>query len=177
METPDLVALLRYSPRWGQFQIAAVVCEIDFQETGMPVRTHIASGLNFAGALFATESDKVYYQVLFGEGVGSYRELPDAAPSAVDGLAMVGSFGWMLGWTHDWSESFSSNFTYMSLQENGPHRPTAMNWPRLSDRRWMTRNCASAYLAYCKDGKTRKIPQSRAPKRRNECRFAICPKW
>ena len=78
----------------------------------MPVQTRIASGLNFTGALFATESDKVYYQVLFGQGVGSYRELPDAAPSAVDALAMVGSFGWMLGWTHDWSDSFSSNFTY-----------------------------------------------------------------
>ncbi|MFV1968085.1 MAG: DcaP family trimeric outer membrane transporter, partial [Pirellulaceae bacterium] len=111
-ETPDIVARLRYSPEWGQFQVAAVLRELGFQPTGSRVEKEIAGGWNFTGAVYATGRDKVYYQILYGRGIGSYRGLPDAAPTGVDSMALLNTFGWMIGWTHDWNNQLSSNFTY-----------------------------------------------------------------
>jgi hypothetical protein len=47
-----------------------------------------------------------------GDGNGSYRGLPDAAPSAVNDIGLLPLFAWMVGITHDWSDRLSSNFTY-----------------------------------------------------------------
>jgi hypothetical protein len=109
--SPDLIARLRWSPEWGQFQIAGVARELGYQPTGGPVFTEEALGLNFTGAIFATEKDKVYYQILFGDGIGSFRGLPDAAPRPGE-TGLLGTFAWMMGWTHDWTDTLSSNFTY-----------------------------------------------------------------
>ena len=106
---------------WGQFQLAGVVRELGYQPTGQPVSDATARGVNFSGAIFATEDDKVYFQILFGEGVGSYRGLPDAAPVAADLAGLVETFGWMIGWTHEWRDNLSSNFTYSESRiENLP---------------------------------------------------------
>ena len=90
----------------------------------MPVFTNWAWGLNFTGSVLATERDEVYYQIVFGDGIGSYRDLPDATPS-VRGGNILGTFGWMVGWTRNWTEQLSSNFTYSegridNVPEQGP---------------------------------------------------------
>ncbi len=74
--------------------------------------TDDAWGFNFTGMLEATRSDKVYYQILFGDGIGSYKGLPDAAPAALDVSKTLTVFAWMIGWTHEWNDRWSSNFTY-----------------------------------------------------------------
>ena len=69
-------------------------------------------GFNITGVVRIPCQTKVYSQIVFGEGIGSYRGLPDAAPSAVDRDEVLPLFGWMVGLTHEWTDSLSSNFTY-----------------------------------------------------------------
>ena len=110
-QTPDFIARLRFSPEWGQFQIAGLARELGFQPEGLPTLTELAWGVNFTGSILVTDSDEIYHQIVVGDGMGSYRDLPDAVPS-LRGGAILGTFGWMVGWTHNWTESLSSNFTY-----------------------------------------------------------------
>ncbi len=118
--SPDFIARLRYSPDWGQFQVAGLIRELGFQPAGQPVTTDSGWGWNFSGALFATQQDKVYYQIFFGDGIGSYRGLADVVADANE-FVVVPTFGWMVGWAHDWCDSLSSNFTYsVSSLENAP---------------------------------------------------------
>jgi hypothetical protein len=110
--SPDLVARVRLNREWGQFQIAHLFRIGGFQPTGGDVMTSPAWGFNFTGAVLLTDRSKAYYQILFGDGIGSYRGLPDAAPTSVTSAKLLGLFGWMVGITYDWTEQLSSNFTY-----------------------------------------------------------------
>lgn len=110
--SPDFVGHLRLDRERAQFQVASLFRIVGFQPTGQSVITKSAWGLNFTGVFLATDTTKVYSQILFGEGIGSYRDLPDAAPTAVNQGGLLPMFGWMVGVTHDWNDSLSSNFTY-----------------------------------------------------------------
>lgn len=110
--SPDFVGHLRLDRERAQFQVASLFRVVGFQPTGQDVITKSAWGLNFTGVMLATDKTKVYSQIVFGEGIGSYRDLPDAAPTAVNRSGLLPLFGWMVGVTHDWNEELSSNFTY-----------------------------------------------------------------
>ncbi len=110
--SPDFVARVRFSRELGQIQIAHLYRIGGFQPTGGDLMTSPAWGFNFTGVVLLTERNKAYYQILFGEGIGSYRGLPDAAPSSATTSKLLGLFGWMVGVTHDWTDGLSSNFTY-----------------------------------------------------------------
>jgi hypothetical protein len=117
--SPDFVGHLRLQTDWGRFQIGGLYRILGVQPTGASVPiygedviTANAWGLNFTGAILFTESTKAYYQIVFGNGIGSYRGLPDAAPTATDDIGLLPLFGWMVGVTHNWTDRLSSNFTY-----------------------------------------------------------------
>jgi hypothetical protein len=98
---------LRIEDDWGQAQIAGLYRIGGFQEVGMEVQTGTGWGFNFTGVGLVAPQTKVYGQMVFGKGIGSYRDLPDAA-----GGDRLGVLGWMVGITHQWSHGMSSNFTY-----------------------------------------------------------------
>ena len=110
--SPDFVARVRWTTDWSQFQAAYLYREVGFQPVRQRVVTTSAGGFNFTGAALITDQTKAYSQVLFGEGIGSYRLLPDAAPTSPTSAGLLGLFGWMVGVTHDWNDVLSSNFTY-----------------------------------------------------------------
>lgn len=110
--SPDLVAHLRFSKEWGQFQIAHLYRLGGFQPTGGNVIKESAWGFNFTGTILLSENSKLYSQFVFGEGIGSYRGLPDAAPQSATTDELLGLTGWMIGYTRDWTETLNSNFTY-----------------------------------------------------------------
>lgn len=110
--SPDFVGHLRLKRERGRFQAAGLYRLVGFQPTGEAVVTKSAWGLNFTGVYLLSDCTKAYSQILFGSGIGSYRDLPDAAPVATDKSGLLPMFGWMVGVTHDWNESLSSNFTY-----------------------------------------------------------------
>jgi hypothetical protein len=119
--SPDVVAHLRLINDWGRFQFAFLSRTGGFQPEGEEVVTGKAWGMNFTGVVMLLDSTKAYYQFLFGEGIGSYRDLPDAAPSSPTDSQILPLFGWMVGVTHDWNDRYSSNFTYAQNKlDNAP---------------------------------------------------------
>lgn len=121
---PDFVSRIRYSPDWGQFQAANVLRIGGFQMPHDDVTTGFGWGFNFSAVKTVGTSSKIYSQIVFGKGIGSFRSLPDAAPDSLTSVEPVGMFGWMVGITHDWNEELSSNFTYAeNTLDNAPLQP------------------------------------------------------
>ena len=56
-----------------------------------------------------------YYQITFGDGIGSYRGSPDTVATGPDTSAIQPSFGWMIGSKHEWTDRLTSNFTFSDL--------------------------------------------------------------
>lgn len=114
-ESPDFVARLRLDLDWGEFQSAMVIRELGFQPLNQSVISETAWGFNFTGSLLYRKRTKSYYQITFGEGIGSYRGSPDIVPTGPNTAAVVPMFGWMLGVKQEWNDYLSSNFTYSKL--------------------------------------------------------------
>ena len=114
-ETPDFISRLRYENDWGEFQGAFVLRELGFQPTGDPVLKTRAWGFNFTGSFYASEQTKGYYQITFGEGIGSYRGSPDIVATGPDTAMVLPMFGWMVGVHHEWTDSLTSNVTFSQL--------------------------------------------------------------
>jgi hypothetical protein len=116
--SPDFVARVRLEREWGQFQVAGLYRVLGFQPEGGDLVTGHGWGLNFTEVILLTDSTKVYSQIVFGQGIGSYRSLPDVVPSGPEALETLGILGWMIGVTHEWTDLLSSNFTYAENRLN-----------------------------------------------------------
>jgi hypothetical protein len=113
-ESPDFIVRVRNRFGPARFQLAGVYREIGFQVVDEPVATTDAWGFNASGDARLGDNDRIYTQIVWGEGIGSYKGLPDVIGKADGTAGILGVFGWMVGWTHDWTENLSSNFTYSS---------------------------------------------------------------
>ena len=110
--SPDFIARIRMDRDWARFQLAYLYRTLGFQPVDEEVVTSNGWGLNSTAVVLLTRRCKVYSQVVFGEGIGSYRGLPDAAPVSNDRGQLLGLLGWMVGFTKEWNDTLSSNFTY-----------------------------------------------------------------
>lgn len=114
-ESPDFLTRLRWEPDWGAFQGALVVRQLGFQPANQPVITETAWGFNFTGSFLLVDTTKAYYQITFGDGIGSYRGSPDVVATGPTTAAILPVFGWMVGVHHEWSDRLTSNFTFSKL--------------------------------------------------------------
>lgn len=114
-ESPDFISRLRVEPDWGRFQAAILLRELGFQPTGQSVVAETAWGLNFTGSVYLLKTTKSYYQITFGDGIGSYRGSPDVVSTGPNAGAILPSFGWMIGVHHEWTERLTSNVTFSEL--------------------------------------------------------------
>lgn len=114
-ESPDLISRLRLEREWGSMQAAVVLRSLGFQPPNGPVVNKGAWGINFAGSLQAWERSNGYFQVTFGEGIGSYRGSPDVVQVGPNAGAILPMFGWMVGVHHEWADRLTSNFTFSQL--------------------------------------------------------------
>ena len=116
--TPDFVIRSTYTTDWGQLGGAFVYRELGYQVTGFPVITADAWGFNFSGTVSLTPCNDAYFQINFGEGIGSFRSLPDVVARSNEIAEVLPVFGWLVGLNHAWTKRLSSNFTY----GQGDHR-------------------------------------------------------
>lgn len=114
-ESPDFISRIRLMPDWGEFQAAMVLRELGFQPINQPVLTDNAWGFNFTGSFLVTQQTKAYYQITWGEGIGSYRGSPDVVATGPMTAAILPVFGWMVGMHHEWNDRWTSNFTFSEL--------------------------------------------------------------
>jgi hypothetical protein len=109
---PDAILRARLVGDRFQLQIAGLARRIGFQPSGREVIPFNGGGINTTGLLDFTHRDRLYGGVLWGNGIGSYRDLPDLAPSGPgEGIALE-TYAWYVGLTHQWNERWSSNVTY-----------------------------------------------------------------
>lgn len=109
---PDFIVRGRWVEEHYQFQLATVVRKVAFQQTGHAVEEFNGGGLNATGLLNVTECNRFYGGVLWGTGIGSYRDLPDAAPVGNGQGTALESLAWYVGVTHEWNDRWQSNLTY-----------------------------------------------------------------
>lgn len=114
-EFPDFITRIRYQRDWGELRGAYVLRTLGFQPIGEPVINENGWGFNFTGAVFVLEDTKAYYQITFGDGIGSYRGSPDVVATGPNSAEVVGSFGWMVGVHQQWNDSLTSNLTFSRL--------------------------------------------------------------
>lgn len=114
-ETPDVITHLKLERDRGDFQAAFVVRELGFQPVGDPVLTDTAWGFNFTGSAKPLNDTRVYSQITFGEGIGSYRGSPDVVSTGPNSASILPMFGWMIGCKHVWNDRLTSNLTYSEL--------------------------------------------------------------
>ncbi len=138
-ETPDGVFRLRWTRPLVQAQLAGVVRELGFQPTGQTIVSDQAWGLNFTQVMKLTRRTKFYSEVIYGQGIGSFRGLPDVAstPGGPELAEIVGFVGWMVGGTHEWNSRLSSNLTYA---ENRIPRNVALGPDELDNTTYMAAN-------------------------------------
>jgi hypothetical protein len=120
-ESPDFLSRIRLQRDWGSMQLAMVFRELGFQPSDGPVLKTSAWGLNLAGSTLLLDRTRGYYQITYGEGIGSYRGSPDVVQTGPDSGAILPMFGWMVGVHHEWSKRLTSNLTFSELSlENQP---------------------------------------------------------
>lgn len=109
---PDAIARLRFSTDDMQLQIAAVARRLGFQPTGQEVIPFNGGGLNATGFVDLTSINRIYGGILWGNGIGNYRDLPDLAITGPQAGAALESLSWYSGLTHEWSKRWTTNLTY-----------------------------------------------------------------
>ncbi|MEY2612276.1 MAG: hypothetical protein RL069_1088 [Planctomycetota bacterium] len=109
---PDLVTRLRYTVDRGQFQLALLGRQLAFEPNGQPVRSGPGGGLNGTGFFDITKRCRTYGGILWGKGIGSYRDLPDYALNDLAEGKALESLAWYSGLTHQWNDRWSTNLTY-----------------------------------------------------------------
>lgn len=114
-EFPDFITRVRLERDWGELQGAYVLRTLGFQPTGDPVIDETGWGFNFTGSVLVLPRTEGYYQITFGDGIGSYRGSPDVVSTGPNSAAVLGSFGWMVGVHHEWTDRLTSNFTFSKL--------------------------------------------------------------
>ena len=114
-QSPDFITRLRLERDRGTFQSAFVLRKLGFQQDGLAVASRFAWGFNFTGSFLVLDETKAYYQINFGEGIGSYRGSPDIVVTGANSVAILPMFGWMVGVHHQWNDFLTSNVTYSRL--------------------------------------------------------------
>lgn len=108
---PDLVTRIRYTGERGQIQLAALGRQLAYEPTGQPVRTGPGGGLNGTFFYDIAKRCRTYGGVLWGQGIGSYRDLPDYALVSTNEGRALDSLAWYSGLTHQWNDKWSTNLT------------------------------------------------------------------
>ena len=114
-ESPDFITRLRYESDRAEFQSAFVLRKLGFQPVDQSVISRMAWGFNFTGAALVLDKTKAYYQITFGDGIGSYRGSPDVVATGPTSAAILPMFGWMVGVHHEWNDRLTSNVTFSQL--------------------------------------------------------------
>ena len=110
---PDFVTRVRYEreEKYG-VQLALVVRKLGFQPTGRGLISKVGWGLNLSGHRELSNKDNFLFQVVGGQGIGSYWGVPDAAPSAPLQDDLLPIIAWMVGFAHNWTDKLTTNVTY-----------------------------------------------------------------
>jgi hypothetical protein len=106
---PDFTGRYRMTKNWGHVQLSAFAARLDYRFTsGEKDEVFLWAG-NLSGQFnFFDKRDKLFYQVVYGEGAGRYRGGLSAGLDENGRLRGVPEIGYTIGYEHLWNTQFSS---------------------------------------------------------------------
>lgn len=100
---------------------APVGRQVGFQPIGNDTRTKNVGGLSLTSFIDLPWDARTYGGLLWGEGIGSYRDLPDIALTGPTEGTAIETVAWYVGITQQWSPRWSTNLTFSDgVNENTP---------------------------------------------------------
>jgi hypothetical protein len=119
-ESPDVVARIRFANDRSSFQLGGVSRRLGLIDpNGNRVQGN-AWGVNISGSHKFSDHDEGYVQVVFGDGIGSYKNVPDVVSDGVSQGGILPLFGWMVGWNHRWTDDLQSSVVYSENRLDSP---------------------------------------------------------
>ena len=114
---PDGVAGWRWEGEVGHMQLSGLFREVGYEADNARDDTVFGWGANASGAFNLFTTDKLTWQIAYGEGMARYvNDLGsanlDAAPDSSGNLKALPVFASTIGYTHQWSKQFRSTVTY-----------------------------------------------------------------
>ncbi len=110
---PDLTGRYRITKPWGHVQLSAFIGKLTYRFTTDETDAITLYGGNLSGQFnLFKKKDKLFYQAVYGPGVGRFRGGLSAAPDENGELTPLIDAGMTIGLEHRWSEDFSSLFLY-----------------------------------------------------------------
>jgi hypothetical protein len=120
---PDGVVGWRWEGSAGHVQLSGLFRSIGYEADNAPDDSVFGWGASAAGSFNLFASDKLSWQVAYGEGMARYvndigsADL-DAAPDSSGDLRALPVFAAVIGYTHQWSARFRSSVSYGYLRVN-----------------------------------------------------------
>lgn len=110
---PDLTARYRITKPWGHVQLSGYAGKLVYRYTSGGTDDVTLLAGNLSGQFnFNDKKDRLFYQVLYGPGIGRTRGGLSAAIDENGNLKALTESGFTIGLDHRWSDSFSSVFVY-----------------------------------------------------------------
>jgi hypothetical protein len=110
---PDFTLRFRLTKPWGHIQLSSFIGKLVYREAAGNTDEIILYGGNLSGQFnFMQQKDKLFYQVVFGPGVGRFRGGLSAGLDAKGELQALDDAGFTVGLEHRWNSAFSSVFVY-----------------------------------------------------------------
>ena len=126
--SPDLTTSIRFGGSRGHAYASVFLGKGALSPDGGRSGQRDAVGIPSLGEAEDLQSDYVYGQFTFGDGVGRYRGGVTAVPDATGQLQAVGLTAFMGGYEHFWSSRATSNFVYSVAQtEDHDYYPDTFN--------------------------------------------------
>ncbi len=116
---PDLTAQYRMQDDWGHMQLAGILRDLSYEESGTadhePSGSEVGYGINLSGVLNIGD-DHLRAGLVYGEGIANYMNDGgmDMAPDNLDpeDLQAVPLLGVVAYYEHSWNDRMSSAFGY-----------------------------------------------------------------
>lgn len=124
-DTPDLTAKLQYKDTFGHLALRGVARKINASTATGAEDSDYGWGLGISGKVNTWEKDNIFFQGVYGDGIGHY--LFDVAISqngntyVANKVEPNNAWGGYLGYQHYWSDAWRSNLLggYTGI-DNGP---------------------------------------------------------
>lgn len=122
---PDLTAKYRMNKKWGHVQLSAFAAKLVYRFSAGGTDEVNLYGGNLSGQFnLNKQQDKLFYQVVYGPGVGRFRGGLSAGLDENGKLEALKDLGLTVGYEHRWSSAFSSLVLYNTGQvDNTPGQP------------------------------------------------------
>lgn len=109
---PDFVTHLKYKSDRVEGFVAGLLRDVHYRPDGSSGQNSFGWAANFVSILHPTQDDKLIGQVVFGDGLGRYRNGSDLRLATSDTVDTVQHVGGCLALTHRWSKQWTSTVAH-----------------------------------------------------------------